>query len=303
MAAAAMCGMMSSCQKDEIEPNVAKGAALSALSIDAFISHSGETRAFVEKSAWSAGDKLGVFILNRSDENAFAGTVPNMPYTYGATGWSNPATISISDALPRVCAYFAHDTSKGDLKAIPFSPDKDFLFSTPSVPSINNLGKADVRLAMKHALSQFRFKLNKTAGYKGAGTVSALKVVKKTGNMFASGKVNLLTGAITGVTPVNQYAYVASKAPTAGNGTGGVYGAVVMPSSGNFVLEMTIDGRNYTCALNNVSWQSGKRYIYSLTLDKSELSIGGGENGDGSGVTVEDWTDINSGNLNLSPGK
>lgn len=304
MAAAAICGM-TSCQKDDNCPAVENVKANAAVPLTIHATIGGEqTRAFSEKKTpWQAGDKLGIFVLNQNDENAFPGTTLNLPFTYDAIhGWTNPATISISDKLPRVCAYYPQDAAKKDVKAVPFNTESDFLYSTPVVPVIS-ASNADVRMVMKHALTQFKFEISKDASYKGPGNITKLTISKVNGEMWKDGTMNLLKGTFTGKTTANEFKYDVNQNLS---GTSPVaYGAAVMPTKGDFKLTIVIDGRNYECPFK-ADWKMGTRNTYPFTLKATELTIGNGENGDGKGnqITIEDWTNADKhGALNLTPVK
>ena len=68
------------------------------------------------------------------------------------------------------------------------------------------------------------------------------------------------------------------------------YAAAIYPmalAAGEVSLEVVIDGATYTYAIPQITWEAGKRYIYSITMRSNDAEIGG-ENGQS--VTIEGWT-------------
>ena len=57
-------------------------------------------------------------------------------------------------------------------------------------------------------------------------------------------------------------------------------------ASGEVSMEVVIDGATYTYSIPQISWEAGKRYIYSITMRSNDAEIGG-ENGQS--VTIEPW--------------
>ena len=58
-------------------------------------------------------------------------------------------------------------------------------------------------------------------------------------------------------------------------------------AAGEVSLEVVIDGATYTYAIPQITWEAGKRYIYSITMRSNDAEIGGKN---GQSVTIEGWT-------------
>lgn len=271
--------------------------------INPFIDN-GASRAITEKSAWTTGDKIGVFVTSPSSPTvAFKAGSMNLPYTYTAgKGWSNDMTFAISTVYPKVYAYYPHDVAVTDLTRVRIKKNVDFMHGSATQPVFRN-NAADYQIPMKHALTQFIFVMKKGSNYTGAGQVTKLELVGLSGQTITTeADLNLTTGNRTSVTTAPKLSYTPNAALT----TAGVrYGDAIIPhnfAANKLRLDVTIDGRSYSFTFaGGANWVAGKRHIYDFTLSDTGMTIGGGDNGTGTGVTIENWGDTNGGAINLTP--
>lgn len=255
------------------------------------------------KTAWATNDKIGVFFADPTQAffNAFTGATQNGAYTYtSGTGWAGQ-TLNVTTSMPKVYAYYPHSaTGNTNPAAIKVVTNADFMIGHSDAPVISN-GKADYRITMKHALTQFQFTMKKDASYTAAGTVSSLKIKTSSDNiLYTEGTINLNTEVFTGTTSVRELAYT----PNVNLGPTTVFRGSGCPVAANntMTLELTIDGRNYKYAFpSGTTWVAGKNNRYNFTLTATGLTIGAGDNGSGSGITIGPWVDTTDTAITLTP--
>lgn len=178
-----------------------------------------------------------------------------------------------------------------------------------------------VDLQMNHALAMVSFRVYKDANYKNTGTLTKIELKNASGNTpLGKAKagnnttMNISTGTVTlpaGQTEAAVYTrfmytdatpeYIIKTAPIAGSSDNSpAFSILVFPLTSAIAANsinaiFTIDGTPYTVNIpsgGGVTWEAGKNYIYTVTMNSIELEIGN--------VTIKQWSDqtpIDSGNL------
>ena len=127
--------------------------------------------------------------------------------------------------------------------------------------------------------------------YHNDGNLTSAKL-KATGAKFATtGTMNLNDGGKITFQPTSTELTWSPNTTVPAQGQQAVdYAAAIYPmalAAGEVSLEVVIDGATYTYAIPQITWEAGKRYIYSITMRSNDAEIGG-ENGQS--VTIEGWT-------------
>ncbi|MFK1898471.1 fimbrillin family protein [Bacteroides fragilis] len=217
----------------------------------------------------------------------------NNKSTRQANGWSQASPVYLLVDKATIWAYYPYNQAVTDGTKIPVpinvGTSVDYMWgkSTNQVSVI----ETDARIPMKHALSQFVVRLKVSPEYHNDGNLTSAKL-KATGAKFATtGTMNLNDGGKITFQPTSTELTWSPNTTVPAQGQQAVdYAAAIYPmtlGAGEVSLEVVIDGATYTYAIPQITWEAGKRYIYSITMRSNDAEIGG-ENGQS--VTIEGWT-------------
>lgn len=158
----AACLAVLACSCSENEEGTVKDVRAS-LKINANIGAPAVSRA--EKTAWEAGDKLGLYVCNGTlgtpyNQNA---VYTNTPFTYSAAGWTSEE-ILLDENEATVFAYYPYDATLTTPSALPvdITTQTDHLYGQGDTKA--SILNRNVNITMKHALSQVVFRMKKTEG-------------------------------------------------------------------------------------------------------------------------------------------
>lgn len=178
-----------------------------------------------------------------------------------------------------------------------------------------------VDLQMNHALAMVSFRVYKDANYKNTGNLTKIELKNASGNTpLGKAKagnnttMNISTGSVT--LPASQTeaavytrfmytnatpGYSIKEAPaSSAPDNSPAFSILVFPLTSTITANsisaiFTIDDTPYTVSIpsgSGVTWEAGKNYIYTVTMNSIELEIGS--------VTIKQWsnqTPIDGGNL------
>ena len=168
----AACLAVLACSCSENEEGTVKDVRAS-LKINANIGAPAVSRA--EKTAWEAGDKLGLYVCNGTlgtpyNQNA---VYTNTPFTYSAAGWTSEE-ILLDENEATVFAYYPYDATLTTPSALPvdITTQTDHLYGQGDTKA--SILNRNVNITMKHALSQVVFRMKKTEGYRQEGVLTGI---------------------------------------------------------------------------------------------------------------------------------
>ena len=155
-------------------------------------------------------------------------------------------------------------------------PDNDIMYASSS---LIEAGTANVELTFKHKLSKIVLNVKDENG----DTVSGATV--SIDKQCVNGSLNMADGNVVaqGTPSYDTSVNFADK----GNG---VYETIVLPDEareGRIILITTADGVVYRCPINNVEFESSKRYTFPVVLYSKEPSVGQPE----LVPNIDDWTE------------
>lgn len=236
-------------------------------------------------TSWEAGDEIGVYMQNADDATAFLNiNVKYLNSSENINGFTSETPI----------AYPGGEVSFVNFMAVyPYNEnitDGSYLFTLGNNLSDNDImyassplieaGTANVELTFKHKLSKIVLNVKDENGdpVTGATTVSIDK-------QCVNGSLNMADGNVVahGTPSYDASVNFADK----GNG---VYETIVLPDEareGRIILIKTADGVVYRCPINNVEFESSKRYTFPVVLYSKEPSVGQPE----LVPNIDDWTD------------
>ena len=296
----AACLTVMACSCSNYEEGIAGHVQAGPLEITAHIGAPALSRA--EKTAWADGDKLGLYVCNgKLDVPYKADAVyTNSPFTYTAGGW-NSAEILLDENEATVFAYYPYDAALADPATLPvdITTQTDHLYGQGDTKA--SIFNRNINIAMKHALSQVVFRMKKTEGYKQAGVLTGI-TLKNLGSatpLYTHATMDVSTGILTKTTAGNvDFSANATLTDQAVS-----FSSIVIPVDATAGKDMqalfTIDGKQLQFTFPAATeWERSYRNIYDIVLGNNGLVIGGA---DGSGVTIEPWTDKNDGEIQLVP--
>lgn len=251
-------------------------------------------------NAWDASgnDKIGVFVK----QNEAFGDIVNKQYLVSAAGVLTPA--GAGDAI-----YYPSDGSKVDFVAYyPYTatltgntyavdvtsqssqPAIDLLYSANAVNKDKTVA-APVELMFKHQLTKIVLNISKDAT---VSTLAGIQVTIK--GTKTKGSFALLNGVLTpndgsvGDIAVNMSA----------DGTSGE--AIILPISGltGGEITFTLNGKTKKWDIPaNQNYADGTRYTYPVTIKETggEISVTFGN------ATIDDWTSVSGGNIDIDFGE
>ena len=307
LAVAAMC----SCNNEAVDCGQSGNVnPIITTNLDAVSSRT--TEGFTEKTTFSNGDAMGVFLYKGSFGTSYTENmaVNNKATFDGTKTWTLGKTMYLTSDKGKLWAYYPYSESVTDGKAIPVdvtSNNVDYMYGS-TVKDIS-IAYPYATIDMNHAMSQFVFRLKNSPEYSLEGKVTNIKLKASSTIFYQKGNLDITTGTITGSeTSKTELAWV-PKSTQLESDTYSDYKALVIPVSFNakqVTLFVTIDGVEYKYDFEQTNWEKGKRYIYTFTLTGNGLIIGpdpedpDGEYGQG-GVKIEPWGESENGDLELTP--
>lgn len=233
---------------------------------------------------WEAGDEIGVYMQNADDATSYLNT--NVKYTNSEEtidGFTSdtPITYPGGDVtLVNFMAVYPYNENVTDGN-YSFTlgdnlSDNDIMYaSSPLVEA----GTNNVDLTFKHKLSKIVLNIKDENGSPVSGaTVSIDK-------QCLEGVLNVSDGTVT-----SKEAAEYNSSLQFVNKTNGQYEAIVLPDEareGRIILVKTSDNKIYRCPIDNISFDSSKRYTFPVVLYSKDPSV----EQPGLVPDIDDWTD------------
>lgn len=233
---------------------------------------------------WEAGDEIGVYMQNADAATSYLNT--NVKYTNSEEtidGFTSdtPITYPGGDVtLVNFMAVYPYNENVTDGN-YSFTlgdnlSDNDIMYaSSPLVEA----GTNNVDLTFKHKLSKIVLNIKDENGKPlNDATVSIDKQCK-------DGVLNMSDGTVT----AKEAAEYNSSLQFV-NKTNGQYEAIVLPDEareGRIILVKTSDNKIYRCPIDNISFDSSKRYTFPVVLYSKDPSV----EQPGLVPDIDDWTD------------
>ena len=232
-------------------------------------------------SAFEAGDKVGIFVVNEPNELAASGNhVDNMGFTYSSV-WTPDTPIYWLDKSTKAdfyCYYpyaqaaniAAHSfATKADQSTLANYKASEFLWGKTAgiAPT-----EETVNITTHHSFSNMVILLKPGDGFTTESLAAATKSVKICG-IKTNATIDLATGAATAngsATEVTPYL------------DGAQYRALIVPqtTAGGALVVVTVNGTDYTLS-RSMTFKANKQHKFTVTLNKVNngvnVGIGGWE--------------------------
>ena len=294
-AAVIAAGMLASCSNKEIVDEQPETDGVSASVLNIVPTVGTDTRAgFVPKTEWAVNDAMGLFMYKAT---GWGDAYPrydaqNNKSTKTAAGWSQAKPVYLLSDKATIWAYYPYNQAVADGTKVPVpinaGTSVDYMWgkSTNQVSVI----ETDAVIPMKHALSQLVIRLKVSPEYHNDGNLTSAKLKSKAAKFGTSGTMNLNDNGRIIFSPTStELSWTPNTTIPAQGNPSVASAAAIYPmslASGEVSMEVVIDGATYTYSIPQISWEAGKRYIYSITMRSNDAEIGG-ENGQS--VTIEPW--------------
>ena len=192
------------------------------------------------------------------------------------TNWTMTPEVRINQGQNVfLYAFYPYNSANTDPTKIPvdINTQTDYLYSGNYVPA--SFTTHTVTLNMKHAQSMISFNVKKL-GYSGDGHITSIKL-SNANYIVTKGTISVTTGNIT----ATEYgALGAEVSATAGDqGISGVLPSIwaapfnTLNSGAAITAVLTIDGREYSVVLPEVSALKGWQYVFHCVLTKNGLAV------------------------------
>ena len=299
--ASALCvAALSSCN-DDTDP-VAGQVESIPMEVQAFID-GGNNESRVgwtgDKTTWQSGDAMGLFVYKGTWGTTYNSVGPNVKSTY-TTKWAQTPAVNMTADKAQVWAYYPYNEKAGDGKKVPVDLTTDYLYGTNGSASVST-ANPNVKIGMKHALTQFVLRMKKSPEYKDKGILTEIKLVSTQAELGKTGTMDIQNnGLITPISPATAIAYQSLQETFPSADTPVDYAALLFPmtSTANLTLHVTIDRVPYTYKIPNVKWEAGKKNVYSVVLKSNGIVIGGET---GKDITIESWGPGVNADVTLKP--
>lgn len=268
---AAMAATMFSCQDVNVEIIPVEGEK-TPINISTTITRATDT-------AFEAGDKVGIFVVNEPETLAASGNhVDNMCFTFDSA-WTPAETIYWLDKSTEAdfyCYYpyaegvntAAHTfATKADQSALENYKASDFLWGKTSGVAPT---EEAVEITTNHTFSNAIITLKPGDGFTAESLAAATKLVKICG-IKTGASIDLATGVATAngnATEVTPYL------------EGAQYRALIVPQTtvGGALIVVTVDGVDYTLS-RSMTFKANKQHKFTVTLNKVSNGVNVGIGG------------------------
>ena len=261
------------------------------------------TRADVDATNFDADDQVGIYFAWTTGATAETGTainaslVENAQWTTATTGTDTPLYWQNTVDAHTVYAYYPYTADvTGDYKVA---------FDRPTTQTSDNeaynilwgkhscTAQTSVKFELGHCMSLVTITLEPGEGYEedGSDMPDINKVELLGDNYYASGTLNLATGAVTPNATSTAAPTITTYASDAG------HRAILMPGEAIGKIRITVEGATYTYTPGQQeaveSVKANTQYTFALQLNKAQVTLGS--------LTIDNWdkTDLIEGNADM----
>jgi hypothetical protein len=253
----------------------------------------------VTGSDWAQGDSIGVFMIKETPGTLAAAYILEGAdnIRYNSAGGSGEVGFTVNTASRTIfypvlgnvkfVAYYPYKTLLTDYE-LPFSVASqdnqsaiDLLYAAAGTSYTKASGT--VKLPFEHKLVKLEFNITN-----GAGVTAPLAGLTVTvDGQLPDGVLDLTDGSVT--------AGGAAQTITALTNTAGTFSeAILLPAASNSGKKFYFDNGEdapFTAAIPDTDWKAGNKYIYTVMLQKSAVTITG---------EIEPWTTYGGGNVDAN---
>lgn len=226
-----------------------------------------QTRAVT--TAFTSGDKMSIFVKSGSAVNS-EDYVSAVTATLDKSTWIISPQVELKTEAYVFALYPYSSNINPDAVPVNVGSQTDFLYSGDPVKVSPTSPKAT--LTMKHALPMLAFNIASN-GYTAEGKLTSILLTGKV--LQTEGTLNVSNGNITGTKP-GEYNITMSKSITKEGWTEQLPQMFCLPFAAvenKVKATFTIDGKEFSASLPEISVESGMKYLFRLMLDKDQIKF------------------------------
>lgn len=281
--------LMNSCAKDSVEAE----STNTAIQFDGKINNLKATTSTGPSTSWVNGDQIGIFMVN-TGTNTIAENSSNRVFIYGTTSFAALAGQDIfypvNDTKVDFISYYPYSSTASLASTLPINVGDqsnlakiDYLYAKSNNGNLgfNKTMLSSVPLNFEHKLAKIVIVPVAGQGFLPHDIIGSQMQVKIKG-MNTVSSLNLSTGLL-GASNTQSDITPFVSAP------GIRYDAIVLPSTfataGTLSFTFQVGNNTYVWTNPaNETFEAGKEYTYSITLQKTGLILGT--------VSVKDWVNV-----------
>lgn len=250
---------------------------------------------FTPKKVWEEGDKMGLFLYQRSGwgEPYLHFVSQNQGATFQGNEWKQDNPIYLNTEKATVWTYYPYAADVTDGTCIPVPIHEDLHIDYMWGKSVNDVWamETEANVPMNHALSQFVLRLKIAPEYEKKGELTKIRLFASEPTFALEGTMDLSqNGKISFEPTLKELSWIPASHAAKSDID---FAATVYPmilTEGKVTLEIVLDGETWQFRLPAVEWKSGKRHIYTVSAKFKDLVL---DKKDGNAVSVKPWIDTN----------
>lgn len=232
------------------------------------------TRGIVESTTFNVGDEIGVCVTEADNAHEYADGSYNIRATYNGSSWVMDQKVILTDKAANVRAYYPYDSEVVDgqldidLNAVDGADD----YLVGSATATVDMNSPIAHIEFKHILTRLTLAISCSEGEHLLNSV-LLRSASNTLRTVASYNLLYSSQAISGGQSKDKH-YIKKEVNATVNETRPqTVDILVYPiegEEGDYMLEVTLDGKPYIISLPAVNWEAGQQYTYPIDISNVE---------------------------------
>lgn len=233
------------------------------------------TRGIVESTTFNVGDEIGVCVTEADNTHEYADGSYNIRATYNGSSWVMDQKVILTDKAAKVRAYYPYDSEAMyghlDINLNAVDGADDYLVG--SATATVDMNSPIAHIEFKHILTRLTLAISCSEG---EHLLNSVLLRSASNTLWAVASYSLLYGsdyAYNGGRSKDKH-YIKKEVNATVNETRPqTVDILVYPiegEEGDYMLEVTLDGKPYIISLPAVNWEAGQQYTYPIDISNVE---------------------------------
>lgn len=233
------------------------------------------TRGIVESTTFNVGDEIGVCVTEADNTHEYADGSYNIRATYNGSSWVMDQKVILTDKAAKVRAYYPYDSEAMyghlDINLNAVDGADDYLVG--SATATVDMNSPVAHIEFKHILTRLTLAISCSEG---EHLLNSVLLRSASNTLWAVASYSLLYGsdyAYNGGRSKDKH-YIKKEVNATVNETRPqTVDILVYPiegEEGDYMLEVTLDGKPYIIPLPAVNWEAGQQYTYPIDISNVE---------------------------------
>ena len=233
------------------------------------------TRGIVESTTFNVGDEIGVCVTEADNTHEYADGSYNIRATYNGSSWVMDQKVILTDKAAKVRAYYPYDSEAMyghlDINLNAVDGADDYLVG--SATATVDMNSPIAHIEFKHILTRLTLAISCSEG---EHLLNSVLLRSASNTLWAVASYSLLYGsdyAYNGGRSKDKH-YIKKEVNATVNETRPqTVDILVYPiegEEGDYMLEVTLDGKPYIIPLPAVNWEAGQQYTYPIDISNVE---------------------------------